>query len=120
MLSKFGLVPAAAMGLDLERFLDETETHDHELRPAGAARQPIRACGSASRSARSPPNAGATRSRSSPATGCSTMGAWLEQLIAESTGKNGKGLIPVDREALGDPDAYGDDRVFVHLQAGRR
>jgi transaldolase/glucose-6-phosphate isomerase len=44
------------------------------------------------------------------------MGAWLEQLLAESTGKDGKGLIPVDREGLGDPDAYGDDRVFVSLR----
>ena len=42
------------------------------------------------------------------------LGAWLEQLIAESTGKNGKGLIPVDREALGAPEVYGADRVFVY------
>jgi transaldolase/glucose-6-phosphate isomerase len=44
------------------------------------------------------------------------LGAWLEQLIAESTGKQGKGLIPVDREALGAPEVYGNDRVFVHLR----
>jgi len=44
------------------------------------------------------------------------LGAWLEQLIAESTGKNGKGLIPVDREHLTTPDKYGDDRVFVYLR----
>ena len=42
------------------------------------------------------------------------LGAWLEQLIAESTGKNGKGLIPVDRETLGPPAVYGNDRVFVY------
>ena len=42
------------------------------------------------------------------------LGAWLEQLIAESTGKNGKGLIPVDREPLGNPSVYGKDRVFVY------
>jgi len=41
---------------------------------------------------------------------------WLEQLIAESTGKIGKGLIPVDREAAGAPEVYGSDRVFVHLR----
>jgi transaldolase/glucose-6-phosphate isomerase len=44
------------------------------------------------------------------------IGAWLEQLLAESTGKNGKGLIPVDREHIGDPSQYGNDRVFVYLR----
>src|SRR5437016_8744289 len=44
------------------------------------------------------------------------LGAWLEQLIAESTGKIGKGLIPVDREPLGAPEIYGADRVFVYLK----
>src|SRR6185503_13921994 len=44
------------------------------------------------------------------------MGGWLEQLIAESTGKNGKGLIPIAGEALGPPDSYGPDRLFVYLR----
>jgi transaldolase/glucose-6-phosphate isomerase len=44
------------------------------------------------------------------------LGAWLEQLLAESTGKQGKGLIPVDRERLGPPDVYGQDRLFVYLR----
>ncbi|HSM85554.1 MAG TPA: hypothetical protein VLT16_05360, partial [Candidatus Limnocylindrales bacterium] len=44
------------------------------------------------------------------------LGAWLEQLLAESTGKQGKGLIPVDREKLGGPESYGTDRVFVYLR----
>jgi len=43
------------------------------------------------------------------------LGAWLEQLIAESTGKQGVGIVPVDGEPLGTPDVYGDDRVFVRL-----
>ena len=48
------------------------------------------------------------------------VGAWIEQLVAESTGKNGKGLIPVDGETVGPPAVYGDDRLFVHLGlAGR-
>ena len=46
--------------------------------------------------------------------GIHDLGAWLEQLIAESTGKIGKGLIPVDREPLGAPSSYGSDRVFVY------
>src|SRR5207247_5635143 len=44
------------------------------------------------------------------------LGAWLEQLIAESTGKVGKGIIPVDRERLAKPAAYGNDRVFAYLR----
>ena len=44
------------------------------------------------------------------------LGAWLEQLLAESTGKEGKGLIPVDREEIGSPDVYGKDRVFAYLR----
>jgi transaldolase/glucose-6-phosphate isomerase len=48
--------------------------------------------------------------------GISDLGAWLEQLLAESTGKNGKGLIPVDRESIGPPESYGDDRLFVYLK----
>jgi hypothetical protein len=48
--------------------------------------------------------------------GIHDLGAWLEQLIAESTGKIGKGLIPVDREVLGAPEVYGNDRVFIHLR----
>jgi transaldolase/glucose-6-phosphate isomerase len=48
--------------------------------------------------------------------GIHDLGAWLEQLIAESTGKIGKGLIPVDREELGAPAVYGNDRLFIHLR----
>ncbi|MGI9006815.1 MAG: hypothetical protein ACR2FU_11585 [Streptosporangiaceae bacterium] len=48
--------------------------------------------------------------------GIAGFGAWLEQLLAESTGKDGRGVIPVDREPLGDPSAYGADRLFVRLR----
>jgi transaldolase/glucose-6-phosphate isomerase len=48
--------------------------------------------------------------------GLRDLGAWLEQLIAESTGKEGQGIIPVDRERLAAPAAYGDDRLFVYLR----
>src|SRR5207253_10122725 len=44
------------------------------------------------------------------------FGAWAEQLIAESTGKEGKGLIPIDGEPLGDPSLYGDDRFFIDIR----
>ncbi len=46
------------------------------------------------------------------------LGAWIEQLIAESTGKHGVGIVPVDGEPLGKPDVYGDDRVFVRISSG--
>jgi glucose-6-phosphate isomerase len=45
-----------------------------------------------------------------------TFGYWLEQLIAESTGKEGKGILPVEGETLGEPSVYGDDRVFIYLR----
>lgn len=45
-----------------------------------------------------------------------TLGAWLEQLMAESTGKQGKGLVPVAGEPLGEPDEYGEDRLFIHMR----
>jgi hypothetical protein len=48
--------------------------------------------------------------------GIADLGAWLEQLLAESTGKDGKGLIPVDQESLGPPQVYGNDRLFVYLR----
>src|SRR2546430_12280412 len=46
----------------------------------------------------------------------SDLGAWLEQLLAESTGKQGKGIIPVDREELGSPGSYGNDRIFAYVR----
>jgi transaldolase / glucose-6-phosphate isomerase len=48
--------------------------------------------------------------------GISDLGAWLEQLLAESTGKQGHGIIPIDREKLSAPNAYGNDRIFAYLR----
>ncbi len=48
--------------------------------------------------------------------GIHAIGAWIEQFLAESTGKQGKGLIPIDQEPLGRPDSYGNDRVFVYIR----
>jgi hypothetical protein len=50
--------------------------------------------------------------------GIASLGLWIEQLIAESTGKEGKGIIPIAGEALGPPSVYGDDRQFVHISVG--
>jgi transaldolase/glucose-6-phosphate isomerase len=113
-LSDFGMVPAAVMGVDVGKLLDDAEEMVH----ACAATVPVEE------------NPGvvlgnilgvlATRGRdkvtliTSP--GIYDLGAWLEQLLAESTGKEGKGLIPVDREAPAAPEAYGSDRVFVYVR----
>ena len=113
-LSNFGLVPAAVMGLDVVRILN-------------GAKRMLDACGPGVPAANNPGLVlgtvlGISASRgidkltliASP--GIYDLGAWLEQLIAESTGKEGKGIIPVDREAVGAPHLYGDDRLFAYLR----
>jgi transaldolase/glucose-6-phosphate isomerase len=113
-LSNFGMVPAAVMGLDLKRFLDRTE----EMVTACASSTPVEDNPGAVLGLLLGTLARAGRDKvtivSSP--GIEALGAWLEQLIAESTGKRGKGLIPVDRERLGPPSVYGEDRVFTYLR----
>ena len=113
-LSNFGIVPAAIMGLDVERLLDEAARMITACAPGVPAQEnPGLVLGTIL-------GVAATHGQnkltliSSP--GIHDLGAWLEQLIAESTGKDGKGIIPVDREAIGPPSAYGDDRVFAYLR----
>ncbi|MYH02213.1 MAG: bifunctional transaldolase/phosoglucose isomerase [Nitrospira sp. SB0675_bin_23] len=113
-LSNFGMVPAAAMGVDVEALLQRAE----RIRQQCGANVPA------------PDNPGVTLGTvlgtlaragrdkvtfiASPA--ISDLGAWLEQLIAESTGKEEKGLIPVDDEPVGEAHVYGNDRVFVYIR----
>jgi transaldolase/glucose-6-phosphate isomerase len=113
-LSDFGMVPATVMGIDAPKFLDRADV----MAVSCSHCLPI------------PQNPGVMLGIilgvlaknghdkvtfiTSP--GIADLGAWLEQLIAESTGKIGKGLIPVDREALASPDKYGNDRVFAYLR----
>ena len=113
-LSDFGMVPAAVMGLDVARFLDRAEV----MVNATASCVPVREhpgallgiiLGVSGRQGRDKVTLVA-----SP--GIESFGAWLEQLLAESTGKQGQGLIPVDREPIGAPDVYGKDRLFVYLR----
>ncbi len=113
-LSDFGLVPAAVMGLDVGRLLDRAEA----MRAACLPSRPLRANPGAMLGLTLAAAARAGRDKvtfvSAPA--YRSLGAWLEQLLAESTGKDGTGLNPVDGEAVGTCDLYGDDRIFVHLR----
>jgi transaldolase / glucose-6-phosphate isomerase len=113
-LSNFGMVPAAIMGLDLSKFLQRTNEMVQACKPEVPVDQNPGAILGAILGMLG--NLGRNKVTIVTSPGIHDLGAWLEQLIAESTGKIGKGLIPVDREALGAPEVYGNDRVFVHLR----
>ncbi len=111
-LSAFGLTAAAAMGLDVEKLLNSAASMVRSCKSTNPNENPGAILGTilgtCYRSGRdkltifTPPEA-------------YDLGAWLEQLIAESTGKNGVSIIPVDREPLQTVDTYGDDRIFVNF-----
>ncbi len=113
-LSNFGMVPAAIMGLDLSKFLQRTNEMVQACKPEVPVDQNPGAVLGAILGTLG--NLGRNKVTIITSPGIHDLGAWLEQLIAESTGKIGKGLVPVDREALGAPEVYGNDRVFVHLR----
>lgn len=113
-LSNFGMVPAAVMGIDVAQFLERAE-------------EMAEACSSYVPAEKNPGlvlgtilGLFATRGRDKAtiivSPGLAAFGAWLEQLLAESTGKEGKGIIPVDREAVGNPEVYGTDRLFLYVR----
>jgi transaldolase/glucose-6-phosphate isomerase len=112
-LSFFGLVPAALLGLDVGKLLDEAD----RAALASHARVPLKENLAVRLGALA---GGCARARCDKLTlllspRLRPFGAWLEQLTAESTGKSGRGIIPVDGEPVGAPDAYGNDRFFVAL-----
>ena len=114
-LSDFGMVPAAAMGVDVPKFLDRTEEMVHACAATVPADQnPGVVLGAILGVAAAKFGRDKLTIIASP--GVEDLGAWLEQLVAESTGKLGKGIIPVDRELLGKPDVYGSDRVFAYIR----
>jgi transaldolase/glucose-6-phosphate isomerase len=113
-LSNFGMVPAAVIGVDTKKFLDRAAAMSRACGPEVAIEQNPGAMlgiilGTAA-------NAGRDKATLVTSPGISDLGAWLEQLIAESTGKIGKGIIPVDRETLSAPEIYGNDRVFIYVR----
>ncbi len=113
VLSPFGLVPAAIAGIDIAELIRSTQVM---MRSCGPDVPPTEnpgvmlgiALGAAALRGRDKATIFATPALSS-------FGAWAEQLFAESTGKHGKGLIPIDGEPIGRPEVYGDDRCFVDL-----
>ncbi|HEV3377054.1 MAG TPA: bifunctional transaldolase/phosoglucose isomerase [Thermoleophilaceae bacterium] len=114
VLSYFGLVPAALAGVNVEALLHRAQvaeqncTHfDSSSSNSGLWMGIV--IGELANQGRDK----ATFVVSEP---ISSFGLWVEQLIAESTGKQGKGILPVAGEPLADPDVYGDDRVFVYLR----
>jgi transaldolase / glucose-6-phosphate isomerase len=115
VLSDFGLVPAAIMGVDVAKFLDRTEEMVWACMPSvPVADNPGVVLGTILGVAAQEFGRDKMTIVASPA--IFNLGAWLEQLVAESTGKDGKGVIPIDREALGKPDVYGRDRLFIYVR----
>jgi glucose-6-phosphate isomerase len=113
-LSFFGLVPAAVIGIDVEEFLDRAEQMRAQCRPGvpadlnpglalGTVLGMLQRSGSDKVTILAPPRIAA-------------FSLWAEQLIAESTGKEGKGLIPIGDEPIGEPAVYGDDRILTVLR----
>jgi transaldolase/glucose-6-phosphate isomerase len=115
VLSKFGLVPAAAMGIDVQHLLSTTQAMEHACGPdtppgENPGVQLGVALGVAARTL------GRDKVTIIASPGIADLGAWLEQLLAESTGKQGRGLIPLAGEPLGAPSVYGADRFFAYLE----
>jgi transaldolase/glucose-6-phosphate isomerase len=113
-LSFFGLVPAALMGIDVAKLV-------------GRAQQMMAACGATIPAARNPglalgaalgalTKAGRDKVTLVTSPSLTTFNYWVEQLVAESTGKEGRGILPVEGEKLGGPEVYGKDRAFVVLR----
>lgn len=114
VLTHFGLVPAALMGIDMEQFLARAGWMSAQCKPEiPAARNPGLALGALMGQAAL---GGRDKLTLVADPGLESIGSWLEQLIAESTGKQGKGIVPVDLEPLGNPSDYGNDRVFAYLR----
>jgi len=113
-LSHFGLVPAALMGIDIERLLKHAL---HAAYKSGAAisisQNPAAYLGAAIGELA---KQGRDKLTFVLSPSIASFGDWVEQLIAESTGKEGKGILPVVGEELQEPEYYSKDRVFVHLE----
>jgi glucose-6-phosphate isomerase/transaldolase/glucose-6-phosphate isomerase len=114
VLSYFGLVPAALAGIDVGQLLHRAEAMAHRCRqPAPLEENPGAYLGAAMAAYA---NSGRDKVTLLTSPAIASFGLWAEQLLAESTGKEGKGLIPIAGEPIAKPDAYGSDRFFVYLR----
>jgi transaldolase / glucose-6-phosphate isomerase len=111
-LSYFGIVPAALLGADLRALLGGAAELEEQLRAGDPAANPGLWLGCAIGELALARRDKLTFVVDPP---IESYGLWVEQLIAESTGKHGKGVLPVADEPLAAPEAYGGDRVFLHL-----
>jgi transaldolase / glucose-6-phosphate isomerase len=114
VLSNFGMVPATATGIPPKQFFETTA-------------EMVRSCAPSSPPSENPgvilgaimgvcQRHGRDKVTILASKGIADFGAWLEQLLAESTGKIGKGIVPVDAEAVGAPSVYGNDRLFAYTR----
>lgn len=113
-LSYVGLVPGALMGLDLRALLAAAALMAQDTRSPSADNPGVWLGVTLGTLAKH----GRDKLTLVIEPRVARLGAWIEQLVAESTGKHGVGLVPVDGETLGAPDVYGDDRVFVRISSG--
>jgi hypothetical protein len=113
VLSDFGMIPAAAMGLNVGEFLSRAAVMVKACQDAEAEKNPGVVLGAILGVAH---RSGRDKLTIFTSPQIFDLGAWLEQLIAESTGKNGVAIIPIDREEILPIGNYGDDRIFVHLK----
>jgi glucose-6-phosphate isomerase len=112
-LSNFGLAPAAVMGLDVEKLLTRARAAVDACHATDVKKNPGVQLGLILGAAA---NAGRDKITFFTSPNIYDMGAWFEQLIAESTGKLGKGITPVDLEEVAPPDRYGNDRIFAYIR----
>ncbi len=118
VLSNFGMVPAAAIGVDVRSFLKSTQTLVQACSPGTPPMaNPGVVLGTILGECQ---KAGHDKVTIVASPSIADLGAWLEQLIAESTGKRGRGLVPIDNAMLAPPSMYGDDRLFAYLHADDR
>tara|TARA_B100000315_G_scaffold260410_1_gene321540 strand:- start:3306 stop:4985 length:1680 start_codon:yes stop_codon:yes gene_type:complete len=112
-LSNFGIIPASSIGMDIHKLLTYAKTMGDQ-------------CGASITPKRNPgvilgtvigvcANEGRDKLTIITSPALRSFGGWVEQLLAESTGKGGKGIIPIDLEQCGPPDVYGDDRLFIYI-----
>ena len=112
-LSNFGMATAAVAGLDVKRFLAQARRAVDETKNTEIAQNAGVLLGLILGTAH---NAGQDKITFFTSPEIYDLGAWLEQLIAESTGKEGKGITPVDREHIATPGHYGADRIFAYVR----